>query len=542
MDEFDYVIVGAGTAASVLARRLTQADPKVSICLLEAGGPDHHPYISIPAGFVKTLYGDRFTWPFTTAPVPGLADRNLSIPQGRVVGGSSSVNGLAYVRGKRADYDDWRDGGNPGWGYDDLLPYFRRSETKIGVGDERYRGKRGELKVTDSPWHNPLCDAFIAAAQASGIPLADDYNGEVYAGTGYLQRIIYKGKRVSASKAFLTPALATRRVDLRTRCLVQRITFDGLRATGVLYRDGAGAERTVRARREVIVSAGTINSPKLLQLSGIGPESLLRSVGIQVLRDVPGVGENLRDHFGARLVARARDVLTINQFARWPRLGVEVARWLAGKPSVLSLTPSLCFALEQGPAHNRDPKEIRFIFTPGSYVEGKLYVLDSYPGMTLGTSQLRPTSKGHVRIMSSRAEEAPEIQPNYLGEEIDQQAIVKGLRQARELMHSPQLAQYFVSETLPGAGTRTDDEWLDFARRRGNTGYHLVGTCRMAPLSDRTAVVDAELKVHGVKGLRVVDASIMPMIPSANTFAATLAIAEKAADLINGKHPGRAPH
>ncbi|MGR4871157.1 GMC family oxidoreductase [Variovorax sp. LARHSF232] len=541
MQEFDYVIVGAGTSASVLARRLTQADPQVSICLLEAGGLDRHPYLAIPAGFVKTLYGDRFTWPFSTSPVPGLSNRQLSIPQGRVVGGSSSVNGLVYVRGKRADYDDWRDRGNTGWGYDDLLPYFKRSETKIGEGDERYRGKHGELKVTDGPWRNPLCDAFIAAARASGIPLAGDYNGEAYAGTGYFQRIIYKGRRVSASKAFLAPALATGRVELRTHCLAQRITFEGLRATGVLYRDRAGAERTVRARREVVLAAGTVNSPKLLQLSGIGPGELLRDLGIPVRRDLPGVGENLRDHFGARLVARARDVVTINQLARWPRLGLEGLRWLAGQPSILSVSPSICYAVGPVNAHNDDPKEIRFIFTPGSYVEGKLYVLDSYPGMTLGAGQLRPASKGHVRIVSPSAADAPEIQPNYLAEEVDQQAIVSGLRQARALMHSPQLSRYFESETLPGPSTETDAEWLDFARRRGNTGYHLVGTCRMAPESDPTAVVDADLRVRGIEGLRVVDASIMPMIPSANTFAATLAIAEKAADMIAGKRsPPRA--
>jgi len=535
MEEFDYVIVGAGTAASVLARRLTQNNQKLSICMIEAGGLDRHPYLTIPAGFVKTLYGDRYTWPFTTAPVPGLKDRQVAIPQGKVVGGSSSVNGLVYIRGKRADYDDWCAWGNPGWNYSDLLPYFKRSEEKIGVSDERFRGTKGELKVTNTPWRNPLCDAFIASAVEQGIPLNADYAGEEFSGTGYFQRIIHKGRRISASKAFLKPALASGQVDLRTRCQVLRINLVQSRATGVDYRDASGAKRTVKARNEVLVCAGAVNSPKLLQLSGLGPGSLLRSFGIEVVRDLPGVGENLRDHFGARLVARARDVVTINQFARWPRLGVEVMRWLINRPSVLSLSPSVSYAIAPTSDDNSNTQEMRFIFTPGSYVEGKLYVLDKFPGMTLGASQLRPNSKGYVRITSADANVPPALQPNYLADEADQRAIVSALKFARKLMHSGPLSQFLVCETLPGAEIQTDEEWLDFARRRGNTGYHLVGTCRMGPESDPTSVVDAQLRVRGITGLRVIDASIMPMIPSANTFAATLAIAEKGADLIMGR-------
>ncbi|MBC8238934.1 MAG: GMC family oxidoreductase N-terminal domain-containing protein, partial [Alphaproteobacteria bacterium] len=304
METFDYVVVGAGAAGCVLANRLTE-DGGSSVCVLEAGGGDRHPYISIPAGFVKTLYSDRFVWPFVTKPSSALAGRSVAIPQGKVLGGSSSINGMVYSRGQRADFDTWAQMGNRGWGFDDLLPYFKRSERRIGPGDDRYRGRAGELPITDTDWLNPLAEAFLAAAGGMGIPRIPDYNAGYQFGAGYFQRYIHQGKRVSAAHAFLRPALRRQSTSLRTGAHVVELVIDGNTTTGVRYRDAGGVEHVVHARREVLLSAGTVNSPKLLQLSGIGPAGLLNELGVPVRAALAGVGENLRDHYSVRMVARA---------------------------------------------------------------------------------------------------------------------------------------------------------------------------------------------------------------------------------------------
>lgn len=533
MDTFDYVIVGAGAAGCVVTNRLTEGDAN-SVCVLEAGGKDRHPFIHIPAGFVKTLYGDRFVWPFVTAPSESLDGRTVAIPQGKVVGGSSSVNGMVYNRGQAADFDTWAQMGNRGWGFEDLLPYFKRSETRIGEGDDRVRGRTGELPITDMDWINPLAEAFIDAAVAMGIPRIPDYNSGTQFGAGYFQRYIHNGKRVSAAKAFLRPALRRRSTELRTDVQVVAVSLEDGKAVGVRYRDRSGAEHEVRARCEVILSAGAVNSPKLLQLSGIGPADLLKDIGVPVQAEIAGVGENLRDHYSVRMTARARNVVTINESARWPRFPLEVAKWLTGKPSILALCPTIGFV--HGKSHpDLQDADMRILFTPGSYMEGKVYVLDDHPGMTCGAAQPRPESVGYVRAVSSDPSDAPTVQPNYLAAEADQRITLAGLRLVRQLFNSPQLAPFFDCETLPGPEVNSEDELLDFARRRGNTGYHLVGTCRMGPESDARSVVDDELRVRGVENLRVIDASIMPMLPSANTFASTIAIAEKGADLILGR-------
>ena len=533
VDTFDYVIVGAGAAGCVLANRLSEADA-ASVCILEAGGQDRHPLISIPAGFVKTLYGDRFVWPFVTEPSAALDGRSVAIPQGKVVGGSSSINGMVYNRGQAADFNTWAQMGNRGWGFEELMPYFMRSERRFGLGDDRFRGRQGELPITDIDWLNPLAEAFISAAEGMGIPRIPDYNAGVQFGTGYFQRYIHNGKRVSAAKAFLRPALRRRSTSLRTRSQVVEIVLEGRKAIGIRYRDGTGREQTVRARREIIISAGAINSPKILQLSGIGPGELLKQLGIPVRVALPGVGENLRDHYSVRMTARARNVVTINEAARWPRLPLEVAKWVLGMPSVLALCPTIGFV--HGKSHpDLDDADLRILFTPGSYMEGKVYVLDDHPGMTCGAAQPRPESSGFVHAVSHDPADHPIVQPNYLAAEADQRITLAGLRLVRALFKSAELAPYFERETLPGAEVHTDDELLDFARRRGNTGYHMVGTCRMGPATSRGTVVDDELRIHGVESLRVVDASIMPMLPSANTFASTIAIAEKGADLIRGR-------
>jgi choline dehydrogenase len=533
MDSFDYVIVGAGAAGCVLANRLTE-DAETTVCVLEAGGNDSHPYISIPAGFVNTLYGERFIWPFVTEPANSLGGRTVAVPQGRVVGGSSSINGMVYNRGQRADFDTWAQMGNRGWGFNDLLPYFNRSETRITSGDRSLRGQTGELPITDIDWTNPLAEAFLKAAEGAGIPRAHDYNSGHQFGAGYFQRYIHKGKRVSSADAFLRPALRRKSTSLRTRAQVVSLNMDGTKITGVRYRDGSGTEQTVLARREVILSAGAINSPKVLQLSGIGPGGLMNDIGVPTRLELPGVGENLRDHYSVRMTARARNVRTINEYARWPRLPLEVMKWAVGKPSILALCPTIAFVHAKSHPSLEDA-DLRILFTPGSYQDGRVYVLDNHPGLTCGAAQPRPESTGYVRARSSNPADAPAVQPNYLAAEADQMITLAGLRLAREILQRPELAHYFDHETMPGPDAQTDDELLDFARRRGNTGYHLVGTCKMGPATDKRAVVDDELRVHGLQGLRVIDASIMPMLPSANTFASTIAIAEKGADLIKGR-------
>ena len=532
VDEFDYVIAGAGPAGCVLANRLS-ADGNSTVCILEAGGSDRHPFIKIPAGFVKTLYGDRFVWPFVSEPADSLDGRTVALPQGRVLGGSSSINGMVYNRGQRADFDTWAQMGNRGWGFDDLMPYFKRSERRIGDGDDAFRGRTGELPITDIDWFNPVAEAFLKGAEGLGIPRIADYNAGTQYGAGYFQRYIHNGKRVSAADAFLKPALSRKNVELRTRAQATAIEMDGQCATGIRYRDSSGTDRAVRARREVILSAGTVNSAKLLQISGIGPTALLQEIGAPIRIALEGVGENLRDHYSVRVTARARDVKTINEYARWPRLPLEIAKWMLKRPSVLALCPTIAFV--HGKSHpSLDESDLRILFTPGSYQDGKVYVLDDYPGMTCGAAQPRPVSTGYVRARSTNPVDAPAVQPNFLTAEEDRRITLAGLRLSRRLLGTPELARYFHSETLPGINIDSDDELLDFAKRRGNTGYHLVGTCRMGPKDDARSVVDDELRVIGAKGLRVIDASIMPVLPSANTFASTIAIAEKGADLIRG--------
>ncbi len=533
-DTFDYVIVGAGSAGSLLAHRLGE-DAGVTVCVLESGGPDTSPWIAIPGGFVKLVYSPDFTWPFYSEPSPHTNGRALHLPQGRVVGGSSSINGMVYARGQRGDFDSWAQRGNRGWGYRDVLPYFRRAERRIGAGDDRFRGRDGRLTVSDANWPHPLCEAFIAGAVALGIPRNHDSNGIVQEGAGYFQRTIYRRRRMSVARAFLHPAVARGNVDLRTGVHVHAVTFDGRRARGIAYRQGETLHE-VRARREVIVCAGAVNSPKLLQLSGVGDAGRLGALGVPLVHHLPSVGENLRDHFTVRMVARAKNCVSINETTRGARFALEVAKWVLGRPSILSLSPSLVHVYWKSDAV-LDRGDLQVLFTPGSYKEGRNYVLDDMPGMSCGARQQRPESAGYVRLRSVDPREHPIVQPNYLAEEKDRAVLLAAMKLGRRLFRTPQLAPYFDQELLPGPGVNSDDELLGFARSRGTTAYHLVGTCRMGPATDATAVVDDKLRVHGVEGLRVADASIMPGVPSANTNAATIMIAEKASDMIRGRPP-----
>ena len=535
IDSFDYVIVGAGAAGSVLAARLTE-DPGTTVCVLEAGPPDRNPWIHIPAGFIKTLVDPSCTWQFKTEASSNTGGRRIATTQGRTLGGSSSVNGMIYNRGQPDDLNNWAQRGNRGWGYDDVLPYYRRTERRMGFGGDR-RGREGSLPVTDMDWINPVSEAFIAGCVGMGIPRNPDYNSGDQAGVGYFQRAILRGRRVSAARAFLKPAMARPNVEVRTDARASSILFEGKRAVGVRYlKRRGGAAHEVRARREVILSSGTVNTARLLQVSGVGPAALLSRLGVPVVHELRSVGENFRDHYASRIVVRAKPgVRTLNQLARGVRLGAEVARWGLGRPSILATAPSHVHVFWKS-FEGLDAPDLQCVFTPGSYAEGKVYVLDDYPGVTAGAWQHRPESTGWVRARSADVWEDPEIQPNYLADPMDRRIHLGGIRLLRRMLSTPELGPFLDAETLPGADVQGDDELLDFAYRNGSTTYHLIGTARMGPATDPTSVVDDRLLVHGMEGLRVVDASVMPSMPSANTYATTLMIAEKAADMIRRRH------
>ncbi len=533
-EEFDYVIVGSGAAGSVLAARLNE-DAGVRVCVLEAGPPDRHPFIHVPGGFIKMLFNPEYTFQFKTEPGEGTAGRRIPTTQGRTLGGSSSINGMVYNRGQRADFDTWAQRGNRGWGYADVLPYFKRTERRLGVHDPRYHGAEGALPVTDIDWIHPICEAFIAGAVGAGLPRTIDYNAQSQEGVGYFQRAIHKGYRHSAARVFLRPA-RRRGLEVRTGARAAQIIFQGKRAVGVEYvndRDRS-ERRMVRARREVIVSAGTANTAKLLQISGVGPAWIGRELGVAPVHELPGVGENFRDHFAVRFVARVRNSITMNELSRGLGLVGQIARWASGRPSILALSPSLVHWFWK--SHNSlDFADLQGVFSPASYKEGFVGLLDDFPGMTCGVWQHRPESTGYVRARSRDPFEDPAIQPNYLADPMDRQVLLAGMKLARGLLRTPELAEYFDHETLPGDRVGSDDELLDFARHYGSTAYHLIGTARMGPASDPMSVVDDELRVHGLENLRIVDASIMPSMPSANTYASTMMIAEKASDMIRGR-------
>ena len=534
VDTFDYVIIGAGSAGSVLASRLSE-DPAIRVCCLEAGPSDWHPYIHLPAGFIKTFYDKRVNWLYDMEPSAWTGGRRILAPRGKTLGGSSSINGHIYNRGQRGDYDTWAQFGNRGWGYADVLPYFKRLERRDG-GDDTFRGRDGALAVTDIDWRHPLCDAFIEGCVSVGIPRNPDYNGRIQEGVSYSQRTISRGRRVSAATAFLHPAMKRPNLDVRTNVHVTGIVLDGRHATGVTFRKGgrSGPEQTLRASREVILSGGTYNSPQLLQLSGIGPPDQLAAHGISVRHALAGVGENLRDHYAPRFTARVKNIETINERVRGLKLLAEAARWAFTRKGVLALSPTLVYAFWHS-GETAESSDIQLTFTPASYMEGVQGQLERHPGMTVASWQQRPVSRGHVRLRSSDPFAPPVIDPNYLAEEIDRRVLLGAMKLARRLLRTKPLEPYFEREDFPGPGVQSDDELLGAAKERGTTTFHPSGTCRMGPASDPQAVVDDQLRVRGLEGLRVVDASIMPTMLSANLNAATMMIADKASDLIRGK-------
>ncbi|HEY9280948.1 MAG TPA: GMC family oxidoreductase N-terminal domain-containing protein [Eoetvoesiella sp.] len=532
-ERFDYVIVGSGAAGSILANRLS-ADGS-TVCLLEAGPPDNNPFLHIPAGFIKAVFNPKYAWQFSTEATDKTNGRRIPIPQGRTLGGSTSINGLVYNRGQHADFDHWASLGNEGWAYKDVLPYFKSMEKRVG-GDDYYRGRTGELPVTDIDWIHPICEAFIQGAVEQGIPKNPDYNGADQAGVGYFQRTIHNGWRMSTAKTFLKPARSRSNLAVKTYAQATRILFKDKQAIGVAYVHPLHPSQAgkVMAIKEVIIACGAINTPKLLQLSGIGPAAYLQERNIAVIQDLPGVGENLSDHYSVRVVAQVKNGETMNELVKGMKLGGQIFKWLTKRPSIMALSPSLIHYFWKSSPDLLSP-DLQGVFTPASYKEGYVGLLDDFPGMTAGVWQHRPESKGYVKIKSSDPFEDPIIQPNYLEHPDDQQALIRGIRLARKLLQSKSLEQYFHKETLPGELCQSDDELLDFAKKFGVSSYHVTGTARMGPSSDKSAVVDRELRVYGVQNLRVVDSSIMPSIPSANVCAATMMIANKAAELIRGK-------
>jgi len=538
VESFDYVIVGAGSAGSVLANRLSE-DGKTTVCVLEAGPSDWHPFIHIPAGFMYTLVDPKVNWLYSSEPSEWTGGRRIAAPRGKTLGGSSSINGHIYNRGQRMDFDGWAQRGNHGWGYADVLPYFRRTENRMasaGDSDATFRGSEGNLPITDLEWRDPLCEAFIEGAVEQGIPRNTDYNGARQQGVSYVQRIIRNGRRVSAARGYLHPAMKRSNLTVRTHAHATSLVLEGKRAVGVRYMRGGkdGTPLEVRANKEVILCGGAVNSPQLLQVSGIGPMSLLQSLGIEVKHALAGVGENLRDHYAPRFVARVKDAGTINEKSRGLKLAGEVLKYAFARKGILALNPTLIYVFWKSD-EAVDNYDLQLTFTPASYKEGVQSTLDDYPGMTIASWQQRPDSTGYVRAKSADPFMAPVIQPNYLAVESDRRVLLAGMKLARRLLKSKALSKYYDREEFPGDQAQSDDDLLTAAKQRGTTTFHLMGSCRMAPDTDPTAVVDDRLRVRGLEGLRIVDASVMPTMPSANLNASVLMIAEKAADMILGK-------
>jgi len=535
LESFDYLIIGAGSAGCVLANRLSE-DAGVKVCVVEAGGRDWNPYIHIPAGFIKTFYDKSVNWCYDQEPSHWTGGRRIFAPRGKTLGGSSSINGNVFNRGQRMDFDTWAQMGNRGWSYPDILPYFRRLERRIGAHDPLYRGNEGGLAVTDIDWHHPLNEAFIEGCVSLGIPRNPDYNGTTQEGVSYTQRTILNGRRASAATAFLRPAMSRANLEVKMRLQATQLVFEGKRVVGVQCRKGGpqGPLVELRAKREVILALGTYNTPQLLMLSGVGPQAQLQQHGIAVRHALAGVGEGLQDHYAPRFVARVKNIETINEKSRGWKLALEIAKWAIARKGILSLNPTLIYCFWHSGA-TTERSDLQLTFTPASYKEGVQGELEDEPGMTVASWQQRPESRGWVRLRSADPFAPPVIQPNYLVEETDRRVLLAGMKLARRLLKTRPLEPYYEREDFPGPQVQTDDELLDAARQRGTTTFHPAGTCRMGPASDPTAVVDDQLCVHGLAGLRIIDASIMPRMISANLNAATLMIAEKGSDLIRGK-------
>ena len=524
--EFDYVIVGAGSAGCVLANRLS-ADGRNSVLLLEAGPRDTNLWIHIPLGYGRLFKEKTVNWMYQTEPEPGLNGRQVFQPRGKVLGGSSSINGLLYVRGQHEDYDRWRQRGNVGWGYDDVLPYFKKAENQVRGADD-FHGVGGPQPVSELSHADPLSAAFSEAAAETGIPKNPDFNGATQEGAGFFQTTTRYGRRASTAVSYLRPAKSRNNLQIETSALARRVVFDGRRAVAVQY-DKAGSVRTARARKEILISSGAYNSPQLLQLSGVGPADLLRQHGIDVVLDAPGVGHDLQDHMQVRMVMRCTRPITLNDVVNSPlRKVLAGLRYAAFRDGPLSIAAGTSGAFFKTNPRLATP-DIQIHFLPFS-TDKMGEKLHPFSGFTASVCQLRPESRGSLRIGSADPTAPPEIRINYLATETDRTANVEGLKILRKILHAPALRPFVVEEVDPGKNVTTDEELLSYARARGSTIYHPTSTCRMG--NDSLAVVDQRLRLRGIEGLRVVDASVMPDLVSGNTNAAIIMIAEKASDMI----------
>ncbi len=525
--DYDFIIVGAGSAGCVLANRLS-ADPGTRVLLLEAGGRDNYPWIHIPVGYLYCIGNPRTDWGYHTAPQAGLHGRSLLYPRGKVLGGCSSINGMLYLRGQSRDYDGWRQLGCAGWGWDDVLPYFLKSEDYF-AGDSEHHRAGGEWRVEDQRLRWQVLDDFARAAETVGIPQVNDFNDGIGEGVGYFKVNQRRGLRVSTAKAFLRPALKRPNLTLRVHVHVKRVAIENGQATGVEILQDGQPERI--SAREVILCAGAVGSPQILQLSGIGPAPLLQQHGIEVIRDA-AVGDNLQDHLQIRCAYKVEGAKTLNRMAATlfgkARIAAEYALFRSGP---MSMAPSQLGGFARSAPEIETP-DLEYHVQPLS-LDAFGEPLHDFPAITASVVPLRPHSRGHVRITSADPMQAPEISPNYLSAEADRLTAANAIRLTRRIMSAGPMAQYRPEEFRPGPGDDSDAGLADAAGRIGSTIFHPVGTARMG--DDPGAVVDPQLRVNGIKGLRVVDASVMPRIPSGNTNSPTIMIAEKAADLIRQK-------
>jgi choline dehydrogenase len=524
--KYDFLIVGAGSAGCVLANRLSESG-KYNILLLEAGGKDTNPWIHIPLGYGKHFSNPKVNWLYTSEQSDSSGNRKIAQPRGKVMGGSSSINGLVYIRGQREDYDEWDVKKNKGWSYEDVLPFFCKSESnqnKVSM----YHGKSGELCVSDPPEKHVLADAFIDAGVDSGYPLNDDFNGERQEGFGYLQMTVKNGLRSSAATSFIRPIKKRKNLTIITNIHATKIIFDGLKAVGVSCLKN-GKKKDFFVNKEIILACGAINTPQLLQLSGVGESQLLESHGINVVHELPGVGENLQDHYNGRIIYKTNIKNTLNDSLRNPLKGLmEVIRYVFLRKGFLNMGSSVVAGfIKTSSRITRPDLHISLILFSTDKAGDALH---KWSGFSIIVRLLRPKSRGYVRIKSKNPIEAPAIQPNYFMDKDDRKDLVKGFQITRKIMNSNFIKKYILSEYAPGNECQSDSQIEDFLTKKGGISYHPVGTCKMG--DDKLAVVDYSLKVHGIDNLRIADASIMPNIVSGNTNAPVIMIGEKAADII----------
>jgi choline dehydrogenase len=524
--EADYVVVGAGSAGCVVAARLSETGAKV--VLLEAGPPDTLPWIHIPAAMLKLLYHPVVNWNYSAEGTPGSAGRRIHWPRGKTLGGSSSINGMLYVRGNPADFDGWAQMGCRGWSFDDVLPFFKKSEDYQQGGDPEVRGHGGPLKVEDYRTILPLTHRFIEAAQQAGFIFSKDLNGRMQEGVGYSQ-MTRKGKwRGSTAQTFLKDARSRDNLRIETDALASKLLFDGRRCVGVAFSQHSEM-KDIRVAKEVLLCGGSINSPHLLQISGVGPAAHLNAIGVPVVHDLPGVGANLQDHYVARISHRVKGAISINKLARGLRLTREIARFFLEGRGALTFGVTTAQVFCRSSPEKSSP-DLQLLFTPASYDPTKFGALERDDGMTVAVCPVRPDSRGTIMARSADPATAPIITPNYLSDPGDARVLAAGMRFTRKIFAAPAIAQHSVEEMIPGPDVRSDEELTDYARSFGNTIYHPVGTCRMG--QGPSAVVDERLRVHGIAGLRVIDASIMPTLTTGNTNAPTIMIGEKGAAMI----------